>query len=124
MAKYLLLLFPILGIVLFVAGVLAFRRLRAQVAGFIRTTGKVTDNVPSAEGFAIVVEYVVGGKSFSITSAVERKRRGKQGCQLALLYDPANPSRAVLAEDHYVSANKLLAIGVALALLGSLIACF
>jgi hypothetical protein len=119
--KYLVFLFPIVGIGLFVLGLRFRRRLKVRVKGFERTAGKVTDNINAAEGFRAVVEYFVGGKSYSVTSQVERNPRQKEGNQLAVMYDPAKPWEGIVAEEYYLVANVLLAIGGVFVLLGSLL---
>ena len=105
---------------MFVGGLCYRRQLKVQAKGFVRTKGQVTDNVAASEGFRAVVEYSVNGKSFSMTSAVERNPKQKLGSRLAVMHNPAKPSEAFVVGEYYLVANGLLGIGSIFILLGSL----
>jgi hypothetical protein len=122
-AKYLVFLFPIVGIVMSTVGLLWRNRLKAQTEGFIRIAGTVTgSSVGGSEGNTAVVEYVVDGQSFSITGNLERHPAKKVGSQLTVIYSPRDPSSAFIVEDYFFAANIVLGIGGVWLLLGSLIA--
>ena len=127
--KLLILLFPVVGLLLFPTGMKYRRRLKARVAAFLRTPGTV---IGSSEGLAggfdtapvynPVVEYRLGNQRFTITGNVGYGRSKKEGTMVTVMYDPANPSTAFIMEDYYLAANIIIALGGTFMLFGSLLA--
>jgi hypothetical protein len=127
--KYIFLLFPIIGIGLFIGGLAYRRRLKAKVANFDRTIGTVIDNVhmgvvgfDTTPHYRPVVEYFVGGIRFTVTGDTGYGQRMDLGTGLTVMFSPKNPSVAFVVKDYYFVANILSAIGGTFVLLGSLIA--
>ena len=127
--KYLFLLFPIVGIGLFVGGIAYRRRLKDRAAHCERTQGTVIDNVTGLAGgfdtspvYHPVVEYFVGSIRFTVNGDTGYGRRKKIGTRLTVMFSPGNPSAAFIVEDYYFAANLILAIGGTFVLFGSLLA--
>lgn len=127
--KYLILLFPIVGVGLFVGGAAYRRRLKEKVMHCERTTGAVIDNVAGMAGgfdtspvYRPVVEYFVGSTRFTLTGDTGYGQRKEKGTRLTVMFSPENPSFAFIVEDYYLAADMLLGIGGMFVLLGSLFA--
>jgi len=114
------LLFPILGVGLFVGGLVYRRRLNRNAAGCERTEGTVIDNVHGIPGkgrYCPVVEYRVGNERFTITGDNSYDPAKVKGSTLTVLFRPANPSEGYIEEGYYVLANVMLGIGAGFILL-------
>jgi hypothetical protein len=127
--EYLFLLFPVVGAALFVLGLRYRHRLKAKAGSCVRTGGTV---VGSTQGtlngldptpvYRPVIEYFVNGHRFTMTADVGYGRRKKEGAKTSVMYDPANPTVAFMAEDYYTGAHVMLGIGGVFVLLGSFVA--
>jgi len=127
--QYLFLLFPVVGVALCAFGLRYRSRLKARTGGYVPTSGKVVGNVEGPMGgfdptpaYRPVIEYFVDGRRLSITADVGYGRRKEEGVSTSVMYDPANPAAAFMAEDYYTGAHIMLGIGGAFVLLGSLVA--
>jgi hypothetical protein len=127
--EYLFLLFPVVGIALFVLGLRYRRRLKAKAGSCVRTGGTV---VGSAQGtlngldptpvYHPVIEYFVDGQRFTMTADVGYGRRKKEGAKMSIMYNPTNPAAAFIVQDYYTGAHIMLGIGGTFVLLGSFVA--
>ena len=127
--KYIVLLFPIIGVPLFIGGIAYRRRLKDKVADCERTPGTVVDNVAGLAGgfdtspvYRPVVEYFVGGVRLTVTGDTGYGQRKEVGARLTVMFSPGNPTTAFIAEDYYFAANLILALGGTFVLFGSLLA--
>jgi len=124
-SRYIFLLFPLVGIGLFVGGVIYRLRLKKKIAGCERTTGTVIDNVSSPSRsssgvvYAPVVEYFVRDKRFKVTDDVSSYPAKAIGTKLTILFRPSNPSEAYVEKDYYIIANIMLIAGAAFVTFGS-----
>jgi len=125
-SRYIFLLFPFVGISLFVGGFIYRRRLKKKIVGCERTSGTVIDNVSSPSPgsstgvvYAPVVEYFVQDKRFKVTDDVSSYPPKAIGTKLNILFRPANPSEAYVEKDYYIIANIMLIAGAAFLTFGS-----
>jgi hypothetical protein len=127
--KYLIMLFPMMGVFLCVAGLKYRRHLKSRTKDWVGATGTVVGNVKGFGGgfdttpvHRPVVEYSLRGQRFTFTAEVGYGRRLKEGTKLAILYNPAEPAMAFILKDYLFAANGILALGVVFVLFGSLLA--
>lgn len=120
-------LFPVLGLLLLIIGII-FRRRRKEIAqSCIPTQGVLIGNVKRSDSdsttFHPVVEYIVEGKKYSIEGSVGYGRKKKEGIEVELIYNPKAPSTAFIVKHYYFAPNGIIALGASFLLMGTL-ACF
>lgn len=119
-----LLFFPVLGLILLVIGIIFRRRRRELAQSCVPTQGVLVGNVmrsgSDSTSYHPVVEYMVGGKQYSIEGSVGYGRKKEEGVEVEVMYNPKKPSTAFIVKHYYFAPNGIIALGASFFLMGSL----
>ncbi len=119
--------FPILGLVLFIIGVVFRHRRKIIARSCASTQGILVGNVKEWDGdstsYYPVVEYIVKGKKYSVKGSVGRGRKRAEGAELKVMFDLNEPSTAFIAKYHFSAPNSLIVLGASFLFMGCL-ACY
>jgi hypothetical protein len=120
-------LFPVLGVVLLIGGIIFRRRRKAIIQSCVQTQGILVGNVKRSNSdsttFHPVVEYMVKGKKFSVEGSVGYGRKKEEGSEVEVMFNPDEPSTAFIVKHYYFAPNGIIALGASFLSMGSL-ACY
>ena len=112
-------LFVVIGIVLTVYGIVQLKEYNTQMDTYVPTTGIVvnyekrtssSNDINSDTTYAIIVEYTVEGRNYTVTSSVSSTSPEKIGTEIELRYNPDKPEDAIIVKN---SPKMILIIGIA-----------